>query len=570
MRSITADDVLITLDEQVVHARLRDKRRYGNLVRANNAKFTIPEGDMVLESLSDDVFKYVKAAQRHADFILANARELFAEHVATPFGFYNDELTSYRRFEVVHAGIKSTWTLDDLSDHIAFSKQWVVDNVPGVSVTRDTYTRDVFRLTYYRENPNDSLFIDAYNLARKQLIADKLSNLVTVRNSLEVTFGINQGYKQHLFPGEWVGSSVVASVLLQADAIASAKPTAADINEARLRLVAQRAEQAAHASQSNKAISVQNFAKYWENIKSRIAGLVDRDEVFESFKSIPLNPAGTKSSRTWGIEVETVQANLTSRPRGWDMRSDGSLESLSGSDCNYDYCNCDCDDCCDGCHDDCYSGDEGSECAEFVSPILNHFNSDGLLQLCNDIGDAPCNTTPGIHVHVGANDLTPTDVARLVRMYSLISPFLNVVSYREVFGYCKDISSNNIAHWLSYARAEKRGTTVSVGNAVGSQPDDRYRDLNLQAFNQHGTIEFRLMGPKYDYAHLVRWAWLCRELVNISKLDLPDTMWRNVRSMADILNIVYEYGSETSDTVMSPLESVHSLTVEYDDEASND
>jgi hypothetical protein len=42
--------------------------------------------------------------------------------------------------------------------------------------------------------------------------------------------------------------------------------------------------------------------------------------------------------------------------------------------------------------------------------------------------------------------------------------------------------------------------------------------------------------------------------------------------MADILNIVYEYGSETSDTVMSPLESAYSLdlTAESDDEAIND
>jgi hypothetical protein len=104
------------------------------------------------------------------------------------------------------------------------------------------------------------------------------------------------------------------------------------------------------------------------------------------------------------------------------------------------------------------------------------------------------------------------------------------------------------------------------------QPDDRYRDLNLQSVHAHGTIEFRAMGPVYDYKHLVRWAWLCRELVNISKLDVPDALWRNVTSMSDILNIVYEYGSETSDTVMSPLESVYSLDLnaESDDEAIND
>jgi len=113
---------------------------------------------------------------------------------------------------------------------------------------------------------------------------------------------------------------------------------------------------------------------------------------------------------------------------------------------------------------------------------------------------------------------------------------------------------------------------LSVAQAVSSQADDRYRDINLQAYNAHGTIEFRAMGPVYDYKHLVRWAWLCRELVNISKLDLPDSLWRSVTSMADILNIVYEYGSETNDTIMSPLETVYSLdlSAESDDEAIND
>ncbi len=567
-------DVYSELTTESVATLLRTKRRFGSLSRYGNAKFIIPSNsDVVLESLSPEIFAYVKAAQKHASYIAENAMDLFLVPFLTHGRYAIANGSTVERFVTVRwAGIESSWTAEDFSEWLAVRASWLVDNVPHTGLGQDTYGRDCVEVVLpYSDNPNGSLFIEAYNKARKAAMQRELSH----------SFNVTQ-YNRFPYAQRWRDSSVAVTEFVNvatasfavnySHAVDRARPTSAEINQERIALVADLADAARSVDVQRKRVSLENFSKYWTTLKQGIASRVDKDEVRASFNTVPILPAGSKSSRTWGIEIETVQAQLTDRPRGWDQRHDGSLESMSGGDCTYDYCNCECDDCCDGEHDGCYVGDDSS-CAEFVSPVLSHFNSDGLRQLCNDIGDAPCNTSPGIHVHVGADDLSTQDVARLVRTYSIVSPFLVELTRREVFGYCKDISTSNVAHWLSVARDTSRGSSkLTVSQAVSNQPDDRYRDLNTQAFNAHGTIEFRAMGPVYDYALLVRWAWLCRELVNISKLDLPDSLWRNVTSMADILNIVYQYGSETSDTVMSPFESTNvlDLGVESDDEATND
>jgi hypothetical protein len=572
MAVLSPTDVISELSVEALAQQLRSKRRYGSLQRYGNAKFEIPNSDLVLESLPASVFAYVKAAQKHSQYIVDNAFDLlvvpFMQHGAYVM---SSGSMSERQVVVKHAGLQSSWSADQVNEWLGVRSDWLAANLEHAVLAQDGYGRDVVRVELPQvDNPNGSLFISAFNKAR--LSAYKQFTGGSIYGSARNEWAYHQPWRT-ASAGIWVPLNIAATAVNYSQAVAMARPSSSDINEARMLLLGELADAERAQSQVRKRISLKNFATYWGNLKESIKSRVDDAEVFAAFDAVPINPAGSKASRTWGIEIETVQAQLTSRPRGWDQRGDGSLESMSSNSCGYDYCDCDCYNCSeDGDHDSCYSEDS-SNCAEFVSPILRHFNSDGLRQLCADISDAPCNTSPGIHVHVGADDLTPFDVARLVRIYSVISPFLIPYTKREVFGYCKDISTDNVAHWLSVSRDLARSSkNISVADGVTMQPDDRYRDLNLQAIHAHGTIEFRAMGPVYDYKHLVRWAWLCRELTNISKLDLPDSLWRNVTSMADILNIVYEYGSETSDTVMSPLESAYSLdlTAESDDEAIND
>jgi hypothetical protein len=52
------------------------------------------------------------------------------------------------------------------------------------------------------------------------------------------------------------------------------------------------------------------------------------------------------------------------------------------------------------------------------------------------------------------------------------------------------------------------------------------------------------MGAWYDYAHLVRWAWFAREMVNVSKLGIDQREWTSCRSITDVIKLLRKYGSE--------------------------
>jgi hypothetical protein len=77
-----------------------------------------------------------------------------------------------------------------------------------------------------------------------------------------------------------------------------------------------------------------------------------------------------------------------------------------------------------------------------------------------------------------------------------------------------------------------------------NQPASRYQDVNVHAIYKHGTVEFRSMGPYYNYDHLVRWAWFCRELVNVSKLGIEQREWTRCRSLTDAITLLRKYGTE--------------------------
>jgi hypothetical protein len=53
------------------------------------------------------------------------------------------------------------------------------------------------------------------------------------------------------------------------------------------------------------------------------------------------------------------------------------------------------------------------------------------------------------------------------------------------------------------------------------------------------------MGPKYDYEHLIRWAYFCREMVNLAKADVPQKVWTGIRTIEDLIVTFSKYGKET-------------------------
>ena len=289
----------------------------------------------------------------------------------------------------------------------------------------------------------------------------------------------------------------------------------------------------------------------------------ERNSDHHLFDKLRIANRGTKSSRRWGIEVETGAGGGIDAPRGWDRRDDGSLESAYGNkyvdpeDCDYsdlhigeievtrvdngqtitienpDYQD---PDYCDYCGD--IEQDYDDDCVEFVSPILTSVHSRGLEAILTELEPRPITHTAGVHVHVEASDLTPPQVAQLLLAYDRLEPIIEASYQREERGYCKRRSTSEI---LEIVREYKRNPK---GNPRDMRHGDRYVSVNLIALESHGTIEFRAMGPVYNYHTLSRWALFCREMVNLAASGVTAKDWAKVSDFAGIEAMFNKYGKE--------------------------
>lgn len=304
--------------------------------------------------------------------------------------------------------------------------------------------------------------------------------------------------------------------------------------------------------------------------------------------TLPFVPHGLSSSLRWGIEVESGGARGVTTPAEWSAVSDGSLRSaydgyvevqdfepydetvvtiVSPIDCNqgstHSYVNnrynrdtesyenfinpnyvnpADCPNCGElsqvvhrvpqTIRHSAQSGD----CREFVSPILVSMHSQGLESLTSQLSVRPQNDTSGVHVHVEASHLNDKQLATLVFGYDFLEPLLESSYRRNRRDYCRRPAIENV---LAAARFASRG----VGS-FDARERERYLTLNTQSLGRHGTVEFRAMGPVYDYDYLVRWAMLCRELVNSVTNGATTADFSRVRTWEDLLVFLARFGKE--------------------------
>lgn len=302
--------------------------------------------------------------------------------------------------------------------------------------------------------------------------------------------------------------------------------------------------------------------------------------------TLPFVPHGLASSRRWGIEVESGGARGVDAPDSWRAISDGSLRSAydgyvevedfepfdreetylhSWVECetqdhnprvemydsirqehiwvaNPNYSDPrECSDC--GRRTRTVRVEpqtirhhaQAGDCREFVSPILTSMHSNGLEQLCEALSKNPQNDTAGVHVHVESDDLTDQQIATLVYGYGLLEPILEASYRRTTRQYCQPRSHGDV---LSAGRVASRGGSFDRDGA------SRYVTVNTQALGEHGTIEFRAMGAVYEYDYLVRWAMLCRELVNVVAAGATTRDFAKVKSWQDLLNLLTMFGKE--------------------------
>jgi hypothetical protein len=273
-----------------------------------------------------------------------------------------------------------------------------------------------------------------------------------------------------------------------------------------------------------------NLEKYLSNRRRAFKWDDVKDDAIDT---LPVAEHGMTSSRTWGIEVEAGGARGVVPPKGWDRKGDGSLYSAYG-DSNYD----------DDYYDDADEEERESveywsryDTGEFVSPILHSFHSKGLEKLVTRLAREPQNDSAGVHVHVGADDLSARQIGGLIFAYEMIESIIEASYRRETRSYCKQ---RDVSDTMRVLKAAK-----NADNQRGIPRGDRYVSVNLCALDAHGTIEFRAMGPVYEYEHLIKWAHFCREMVNLAAKDVPSREWSAVKSFDDVRALFAKYGAET-------------------------
>jgi len=542
-----------------------NRRVTDGLSRAkNNGELTNYRSSFKIERNTDllswesgaDAAKFLIAYAKHREFVKDNVRAWLASPLNETV--HPDNTADYK-WHAFYGGLKSSLSVRNLVDNeevFVRLDQSTIDWINGNTTVGSIYdTYETYKVIERSEDSSLPFMLRIYEAARASAMSRKNMSVPSygitlfhldyvVRNcgsNAELVKMAADGIESPYFM-EYHSLLILQRYIWS---LANVKPSREELVESRNNLMYSERNAKNITEKERIAASKQNFVNYWKSLKAHSKSFVNESEVTDSFASIPLLPAGTASSRTWGIEIEVVQAHLTSRPRGWDKRGDGSLVGIPADDnpceCSCYYCEEeeDCGNCDNG---DC---DNGST-AEYVSPILNWFNSAGVQSLTRELEGSVVNDSAGIHIHVGARDLTVADVARLCVAYSAVSPFLWPLMKRNVTNYCRDISEENLVHWLhnSTKWLAKANELAINADVVYNQPDDRYRDLNLQSLRSHGTVEFRAMGPVYNYELLTRWAWMCRELINISRLNLPQSTWTSVRSMSDVVRILSTYGSE--------------------------
>jgi hypothetical protein len=457
---------------------------------------------------------------------------------------------------IKHAGIQTTWYRSNV-DWLMFKKSAITRVLDGIaeykSLENSRSSLWVFKNeklnTGYLDDPNAPLILRSAWMSRR----DALMGVSARYSDLRVTdYSDDDVTKLVLFSdyGEDIPLQHWSTVERVLEAY-NTQPNAPTLLRNRNQVLERQAMHASRNDQVSKHMREQRFSAFWQKMKETQRSVRPNIEVAQAqWDTIPLQPAGTSASRTWGIEVEVVDAGRTNRPMGWRDVYDGSLPEADGS------CGCDCDYCYDDNHcqdtdNSCYY-DTSSESREFVSPVLQDFNSNGLREICNDLPDDDGWTEPGVHVHVGASDLTVADISRLLFAYAAVAPIIQPLYYRKVYNYCNEMSFTNVQWWNRAVKEQARVSPLVPTNPrdiCTGQPDSRYSDVNLHALEKHGTIEFRSMGPRYNYAHLVRWAWFCREMVNLSRLNLDQRIWLSCRSVADVIGVLRKYGKEMPSTV---------------------
>ena len=150
---------------------------------------------------------------------------------------------------------------------------------------------------------------------------------------------------------------------------------------------------------------------------------------------------------------------------------------------------------------------DGIEC---VSPIL-HYDGQGLesLKKATDAlvrAGARVNKSTGLHVHIGAQNLTGEQIVRVYKNYQRLEDLID--SFMA--------PSRRSSRWAQSLRGYDFTYCSNAHDVTLALHHDRYHKVNPCSYGRHTTIEFRQHGGSVNYEKISKWVSFCAKLVAFS------------------------------------------------------
>lgn len=118
----------------------------------------------------------------------------------------------------------------------------------------------------------------------------------------------------------------------------------------------------------------------------------------------------------------------------------------------------------------------------------------------------------GFHIHFDISDLTPQEVARVVKFYSAYEDEID-----KLHSYSRRGSRNT--YCVSIDASRMNGREIRTMQDLANIYSSRYYKVNLQAYLRHGTLEFRQHGGTLNFTKIWFWMMFCNRVLAWAKTE---------------------------------------------------
>lgn len=171
-------------------------------------------------------------------------------------------------------------------------------------------------------------------------------------------------------------------------------------------------------------------------------------------------------------------------------------------------------------HDGSVLGDNAIEC---VSPILKgNKGMSSLKAACKALNEAGAtvNRTCGLHVHIGAKNMTNKQISNVYKNYQKLETVIDSF-------LAPSRRNNSYAKSLRGLRFDSCETPYDIASYMGS----RYYKVNPEAYRRHYTIEFRQHQGTTNYEKISKWIKFLMKLCDWSK---ENVLANEITNISDI------------------------------------